>query len=121
MKKRLPGIIAFLVLALSYLMIRYPLFSFHGMKEYPMLLFLIGSVALVISGIGLAHKVVPVCIAVGYPLGFILGYLFQKDGPHETNNMWVIWGVVFLGSVAVGILCGLIGKARARKQLQDTV
>lgn len=121
MKKRIPGFLSLGILGISYWLIRYPLFSLHGMKEFPLILFCTAGVIIAISGIGLRHKVVPLCISAAYPVGFVLGYLFETDGPHETNNFWVIWLCTFAAALLAGIGMGLIGKARARKQLRDSV
>ena len=77
------------------------------MKQWPGILFGIVIIALVISFF-LDGKITPICIALSYITGFIVGIIFQTDGIDpggaRTNNLWIIWTVVFICLTLVGII-----------------
>lgn len=74
-------------------------FDIHGMKQWPVILFAIGIIAVTISFI-LEGKTMPICTAFSYIAGFVVGVIFQTDGTDAggatTNNLWIIWTVVFI-------------------------
>ena len=120
-KKRIIGIVSLLVLTGSYLLVRYPLFELHGMKDWPLVLLTAGSIAVVIAGIILGKRVVPVFTAVGYILGFFGGFLFQSDrydanSKTYSNDMWAIWTVSFLALITAGIIVEIINGAMNKKK-----
>lgn len=87
------------VLCIGFLLFRYVLFDIHGMKQFPLGLFVIGVISLVISFF-FNGKITPICTAFAYIIGFSIGVLFQEDGIDAggtaTNNLWIIWSVVFV-------------------------
>ena len=54
-------------------------------------------------------KITPICTAFAYIVGFIAGVIFQTDGVDvgggTTNNLWIIWVVVFVCLTLAGIIC----------------
>ena len=64
-------------------------------------------IAVVISFI-LDGKTTPICIAFSYIAGFVVGIIFQTDGIDpggaRTNNLWIIWTVVFICLTLAGII-----------------
>ena len=86
---------------------RYVFFDIHGMKQWPVILFAIGIIAVAISFI-LEGKTTPVCTAFSYIAGFVVGVMFQTDGTDAggttTNNLWIIWTVVFICLILAGVI-----------------
>lgn len=106
-------LISFEVLLLGFVICRYVFFALHGMKEWPVNLLIVGIVALLISL--LAKKLyVPWFIAIGHFVGFWLGVLLHTEGYDpgggKTDNLWVIWTVVFLICILAGIVFEIIKK-----------
>ena len=87
------------VLCIGFVLCRYVFFDIHGMKQWPVILFAIGIIAVTISFI-LEGKTMPICTAFSYIAGFVVGVIFQTDGTDAggatTNNLWIIWPVVFI-------------------------
>ena len=108
MKKHMAGALSLIGLLGAYLVLRYLLFSLHGMKELPFNLFIIGAVIIIISGMAFSRKILPVLTPVGYIVGFVLGYFFQFDYGVGLNSLWIIWIGVYLGVVLVGIVAEII-------------
>lgn len=56
--------------------------------------------------------------ALGYPISFIIGYVFQKDtlDPRgaSTNNMWYIWMLTFVASVFIGVVVEIVKLRKAK-------
>ena len=95
------------LLCIGFVLCRYVFFDIHGMKQWPAILFGIGIIAVVISFI-LDGKTTPICIAFSYIVGFVVGIIFQTDGIDSggarTNNLWIIWTVVFICLTLIGII-----------------
>lgn len=87
------------VLCIGFVLCRYVFFDIHGMKQWPVILFAIGIIAVTISFI-LEGKTMPICTAFSYIAGFVVGVIFLTDGTDAggatTNNLWIIWTVVFI-------------------------
>lgn len=96
------------LLLLGFVLCRYAFFGLHGMKEWPVDLLWIGLAALLISLLA-RKQYVPWFTAIGYVLGFLTGVLFHTEGTDpgggKTDNLWIIWMIVFLGCILAGILC----------------
>ena len=95
------------VLCIGFVLCRYVFFDIHGMKQWPVILFAIGIIAVTISFI-LEGKTMPICTAFSYIAGFVVGVIFQTDGTdaggETTNNLWIIWTVVFICLTLSGII-----------------
>lgn len=118
MKKPLPAILSLVALAAAYLLVRYPLFRLHGMKEWPLILLAAGVGVLVISAVSRKGRIVLILTPVGYAAGFLAGCLFGGAyGPPEAgmNSRWIVWTAVFAACVLAGIAADIIrGKKEAR-------
>ena len=105
------------VLCAGYLLTRYAFFDLHGMKQWPLMLFICGAVVIAGSFFATA-KQVPVFTALSYIGGFAAGALFQTDGVDAggggTNNLWIIWTVVFACFTLASIFTELLA-ARKKK------
>ncbi len=112
MKKKAIALGSLGVLILSWLLLRFPLFSLNGMKQFPMALFLVGVAVIALAGLAGNWKFLPVMTAVGYPLGFFLGYLFQQDDGNELNSLWCLWLIFFLAALIIGLAGSLIRKEK---------
>ena len=104
------------VLSIGFVLCRYVFFDIHGIKQLPVWLFVVGMIAMAVSFF-LEGKTTPICTAVAYIVGFIAGAIFQTNGVDAgggtTNNLWIIWAVVFVCLTLVGIICEkFIGSAK---------
>ena len=98
-KNFITHLLAISILCIGFLLCRYVFFDIHGMKQMPVLLFGMGILFVAVSFF-LKCKVTPIVIAVGYMIGFVAGVVFEIDGVDAggttTNNLWLIWTVVFV-------------------------
>ena len=101
------------VLLLGFVLCRYAFFALHGMKEWPVDLFILGVASLLVS-LFARKQYVPWFTAIGYFLGFWGGVLFHTEGTDQgggkIDNLWVIWTVVFLMCILAGILFEVVMK-----------
>ena len=99
-----PISLAFLIVA--WILIRYPLFSLHGMKDWPFFLLAVSILGTILSFV-LKTKITPLLISFSYIAGFFIAYIFQKDGTDpgggRTNNLWLIWTFVILLTFTVSV------------------
>ena len=114
MRKRAVGIAALAAIVAAYVVFRYPLFSLHGMKDFPLYLCILGAVLIAISGIGKGNRTLPVAAALGYILGFPVGKLFEQNYGQGLNSMWIIWLICFATAILLGIIVNcLVGRKPA--------
>lgn len=114
MRKRAVGIAALAAIVAAYVVFRYPLFSLHGMKDFPLYLCILGAVLIAISGIGKGNRTLPVAAALGYILGFPAGKLFEQNYGQGLNSMWIIWLICFATAILLGIIVNcLVGRKPA--------
>lgn len=104
------------VLCIGFVLCRYVFYDNHGMKQLPVWLFVVGTVSMAVSFF-LEGKITPICTAVAYIIGFIAGVIFQTNGVDAgggtTNNLWIIWVVVFVCLTLAGIICEkFVGSAK---------
>ena len=56
----------------------------------------------------LKGNVTPICTSFAYIVGFVVGVIFETDGIDAgggaTNNLWIIWTVVFICFIVVGVI-----------------
>ena len=101
------------ILLIGFVLCRYVFFDLHGMKEWPVDLFIAGLVALLVS-LFARKQYVPWFTAGGYVFGFLLGVLFHTEGTDpgggKTDNLWSIWMLVFLGCIMAGFLFEVVMK-----------
>ena len=110
-------LISLAILCVGYVLTRYVFFDLHGMKAWPLVLFVCGIVVIGISFIAKA-KQIPIFTALSYIVGFAAGAIFHTDGLDagggKTNNLWIIWTVVFVCFTLAAILTDLFA-ARKKK------
>ena len=108
-------IISFVILLFGFLFCRFAFFGLHGMKEWPVDLFVVGLIVLLISLLA-KRKYVPWFTAGGYFLGFLVGVIFHTEGfdpgGGKTDNLWQIWTVVFVVCILAGIVVEIVMKWR---------
>jgi len=80
------------------------------MKDWPFVLFIVGIIIISVSGLALGRKVLPALTAIGYIVGFVLGYIFQFDYGPGLNSLWEIWTCVYLMAISFGIIVGFCRK-----------
>ena len=92
------------VLAIGFVVIRFPLFQLHGMKQWPFVLMLLCLTVIIISFM-LKTKITSIACSFSYIIGFFIAYIFQTDGIDigggKTNNLWIIWTVIVIMTIAV--------------------
>lgn len=110
--------ISFGILLIGFLMCRFVFFELHGMREWPLDLWIAGTVVILASLIA-RKQLVPWFTAVGYLLGFFAGLIFHTEGSDpgggRTDNLWQIWTVVFAVCILAGFIFEIVMKWR--KQL----
>ena len=108
MKKYVFGILSAAILVLSFILCRCVFFDLHGMKDWPVVLLVLGGLVIVAATL-FKCKYIPLFTAIGYPLAFIAGVIFQTDYvAASTNNLWIIWTVAYLCFIAVGVVIEII-------------
>ena len=113
-KQRKTSVLSFIGLTVFYLLIRFPLFSLHGMKQWPLILYLIGAALTLIPGFlkPEQNRTLPVVACLAYLLGFITAYFTRSDYGEGLNNLWILWTYVFLGASFAAVILD-IAVARA--------
>lgn len=110
-KNAIIHLVSFGILCVGFILTRYIFFEVHGMKQLPLVLFLSGIVVIGIAFLAKARQV-SVFTALAYNVGFVAGVIFQNDGVDaggtRTNNLWIIWTVVFVCFVLSAIINELI-------------
>ena len=118
MKERMFGILSLIVMVGSYLVVRYLLFGLHGMKEFPLVLWVVGVFLIILTGLVKKNKVIPPIIALGYIIGFAVGALFGYDYGEGLNNLWIIWLWCFVTIVLVGVIGNLFLQKRSQQKYE---
>ena len=108
MRKRAVGIAALAAIVAAYVVFRYPLFSLHGMKDFPLYLCILGAVLITISGIVKGNRILPIAAALGYIIGFPAGKLFERNYGQGLNSMWIIWLICFAAAILMGIIVNFL-------------
>jgi len=120
MKSRIIWIIAAIVtLIICFLLCRYAFFSFHGNKDWSVVMLIAALVVLGIAAIFDGRKMMVGTVA-GYIGGFALGLLFGTDstdpGGGATNNWWVIWTISFLVIILVGAVLEIAVRIKNKRR-----
>ena len=105
------------ILLVDFLLCRYLFFDLHGMKDWPVFMLGLGIAALVVSFL-LKGQHLPLISANGYLAGFVSGLVFRTNGVDpgggRTNNMWLIWLVVWLVFVLAGARADLLRRGKGK-------
>ena len=120
MKKKiriLTALLSIVLLLAGFVLTRYILFDLHGMKQWPQTLLIIGAV-IVVAAWFQKSKLIPLITSVAYTVSFFAGVLFHTNsvdaGGTATNNLWIIWTVVFACFTLASIFTELLA-ARKKK------
>ena len=101
-KKRLKLLISFGILAIGFIVIRYPLFKLHGMIWWPLTLAVICLAVIIVSFVAKA-VITSLSTSASYIIGFFIAYIFQSNGADpgggRINNLWIIWTVIIAVTV----------------------
>jgi len=104
---------AVIALFISFLLCRYVFFEFHGNKQWPVVMLVIG---LVVTGIAAIFdgRSIMVCTVAGYLGGFILGILQGVESVDHSgsvmNDWWLKWTIAFFVIASIGVFWELIDK-----------
>ena len=105
--------VSFVILFIDLWLCRFVFFGLHGMKEWPVDLFVAGLAVLLISLIA-RKRYVPWFTSAGYFVGFLAGIIFHKEGfdpgGGRTDNLWQIWTIVFVVCILTGIIFEIVIK-----------
>ena len=112
---RMRPLVCLTVLAGEYLLIQGPLFSLHGMIQWPLILAFLAA-----GGIALSFvrdiKDLDLAAVLGYGLGFGAGLLFHRygmdPGGGRTDNLWLIWTAVLLAFMVLPLLRQVLHNTR---------
>ena len=111
--------VCLLVLAGEYGLISGPLFSRHGMIQWPQILALAAAAGVLLSA-GLSIRNLDLFSAAGYGCGFLAGLLFHQYGTDpgggRTDNLWLIWTGVFLLFMILGLVLTVVPGSAGRKK-----
>lgn len=112
-KRSIWTIMLMILLFISFLLCRYVFFDLHQMKQFPLVLFLLGLSIISVASIFDKAKLA-ICTVLGYNAGFTMGILFDADwtDSHGTRmtNTWIWFVVVMLLFVCFGIIWEVISK-----------
>ncbi len=115
MKNKVSAAVSLVLLVAAFFIIRFPLYSWHDMKEMPLYLMLAGLMVIMLS-FASGKKLTPVMTAVGYAAGFFISYFFSVTSIDShgasTNNMFVIWAIAFIACVFIGLIADIMKKQR---------
>jgi membrane-bound ClpP family serine protease len=108
-----PFIGAAIALCVCFLLCRFVFFQLHGMKAWPLYLFILGIAVIAVSAFTHSGKVM-IGTVVGYMAGFVLAMLLRTDGIDPgggaTNNAWIIWTFSFLLFILAGVVWEVVSK-----------
>ena len=114
-KHFLQAIFAAIILLFEFLLCRFILFDWHGMKDFPLLLFLFGMGVIFLSLPSVSHSI-RFSVPIGYASGFFSGILFHSYGTDpgggRTDDLWLIWGAVYLVCILAGIALEILYRRR---------
>lgn len=113
------SLISLAILMVTYFIIRFPLFYFHTMKQWPLVLLGAGIIAIAISGFRKNANTVPFFTDIGYAVGFAVGAIFHSNGIDpgggRTDNLWIIWTAVMGCCITAGIILSAMKTKRSNE------
>ena len=125
-RSRLPAIICMAVLALSFVVIRFPLYPLHKIKQWSLILFIAALLVTIILGVFIKFLYTPILATCGYTLGFVLALAVHSvsydAGGGKLDNLWIIWTIALFCEILTGIgidLTLLMKKKIAANQAQS--
>ena len=119
MKNKSQNLLWVLVLVGSFLLCRFGLFSLHGMKQWPVLLAVVGLLVL-LAAMALHCRRLTVAASLGYLFGFGVALLFHREGTDpgggRTDSLWLIWTAFYLFCMLAGGGQDLAEKRRGKRK-----
>ena len=104
---RLPAIICMAVLVLSFVVIRFPLYPLHKIKQWSLILFIVAILVILVFGVFIGFSYTPILTICGYTLGFVLALAAHSvsydKGGGALDNLWIIWTIALLCEILTGI------------------
>jgi len=119
MKRLTWGAGASAVLSLFYVLSRPDVLGgWHNMNDWPLYLYALGLIAIVIAALTYSRRVM-ICVPIGYMIGFLAAWLFNTDsfdpGGGLLNNGWIIWTISLLALLLTGIVWEIIMRRIIKK------
>ena len=100
---------------ISYLLCRFALFDLHGMKQWPLMMGIVGLFVGVVASV-FKKRTLALSAVLGYIGGFVFAMLFNTDGTDlgggRTNNAWVLWIITFTAFIVIGTVLEIIVKRK---------
>lgn len=116
-KNAIAHLVSLGILCAGFVLTRYIFFDFHGMKQLPLILLLCGIAVIGIAFLAKA-KTVSAFTALAYIVAFAAGAIFQTDGVDagggRTNNLWIIWTVVFVCFIVAAVIMEIIATRKTK-------
>ena len=107
------GIIA--AFCVSYLLCRFTFFDLHGMKQWPLIMGIVGLFVGVVASV-FKKRTLALSSVLGYISGFVFAMLFNTDGTDvgggRTNNAWILWIITFIAFIVIGTTLEIIVKRK---------
>lgn len=107
-----------LTVAAAYYVIEYIFYDIHKMKDWPLVLFIMTELIVMISAAAKKTRVAR-CATLGYIVGFILGVRFEHisydPGGGAMSNTWKIWTIVLIVSALIGVLSEFLFSSDKRR------
>lgn len=118
-KKSLPvSLLSLVILCFGYLTVRFALFAIHGMKDWPLFLFVSCVVVIAIST-AVGAKLLPLATSFSYIVGFALAYLLKTEaydqGGGKTDNLWIIWTIVIIAVTTISAVAEFVKAKKANE------
>ena len=115
MKKQSAGFTAILMIIITYLVIRFPLFHVHELKSWPLELAVLG---VIVAGFAMfrGNDFIAILTADGYAAGFMIGLMFKENG---SNNLTIIWSLVMMAFIILGIIITTIQRKKAIDKIRN--
>ncbi len=108
-------LVLFIGLIMSFIIVRYVLFGQHGMKQWPVVMLIVGMVLVLLSFL-LKLDTTYWLMNVGYIVCYFIGFVFQSEsydlGGGLLNDFWKIWLISYISFFVVGIFVDIIDKKR---------
>ena len=111
---------SFIVLALSFIVIRLISFEIHINTDWALVMFIVGLVALFIAAFTFARKMM-IFTVLGYSISFAIGTIFDFDiviSPYgDTGGAWFhIWTFSFLAFILIGAIWDITGRVIQKRK-----
>ncbi len=123
-RKALQIVGSIILFSISFMLCHYThLANLHGKSDAPIIVGIIGIVALLISYI-FNLKALTITATFGYIIAFFIGVYMETDGivlgDGAIHELWVVWLFSYVISIGVGIICDFINKIKKNRLIEVT-